>query len=63
MFKLMIGSLIVASLVGCAAAPPKNTSNLCEIFTEKKGCFLLYGNLLLPQKIAILEFRIGETIS
>ena len=39
MFKLIIGSLIVASLVGCAAAPPKNTSNLCEIFTEKKGWY------------------------
>ena len=38
-FKLIIGVMIIASLVGCAAAPPKNTSNLCEIFTEKKGWY------------------------
>ena len=36
---------------------------ISQIFTEKKGCLLLYGNLLLPPKIGILEFRIGETIS
>ena len=39
MFKLIFGAVIMASLVGCAAAPPKNTSNLCEIFTEKKGWY------------------------
>ena len=39
MCKLVIGVTIIASLVGCAAAPPKNTSNLCEIFTEKKGWY------------------------
>ena len=39
MFKLIFGAVIIASLVGCAAAPPKNTSNLCEIFTEKKGWY------------------------
>ena len=39
MFKLIIGVTFIASLLGCAAAPPKNTSNLCEIFTEKKGWY------------------------
>ena len=35
MFKLIIISLIVSTLAGCLSAPLKNTSNLCEIFTEK----------------------------
>ena len=39
MFKLIISPLVIVFLVGCAAAPPKNTSNLCEIFTEKKGWY------------------------
>ena len=39
MFKLKIISLMLLVLAGCASAPPKNTSNLCEIFAEKKGWY------------------------
>ena len=36
MFKLIVISIMLLSLLGCASAPPQNTSNLCEIFFEKK---------------------------
>ena len=39
MLRWIISSLIIATLVACASAPPKNISNLCEIFTEKKGWY------------------------
>ena len=39
MFKLIVISIIVLSMLGCASAPPQNTSNLCEIFIEKNGWY------------------------
>ena len=36
MFKIMITIIILLVLGGCTSKPPKNTNNLCEIFTEKK---------------------------
>ena len=39
MFKLVVISIIVLSMLGCASAPPQNTSNLCEIFIEKNGWY------------------------
>ena len=39
MFKLIVISIISLSMLGCASAPPQNTSNLCEIFIEKNGWY------------------------
>ncbi len=36
MFKTMNTIIILLVLGGCTSKPPKNTNNLCEIFTEKK---------------------------
>ena len=31
--------LLVAALAGCVTAPPRATSNVCDIFYEKGGWF------------------------
>ena len=37
--KVVLSSLILLSLVGCASAPPEKPDNLCEIFYEKSGWY------------------------
>ena len=39
MFKTMNTIIILLVLGGCTSKPPKNTNNLCEIFTEKKSWY------------------------
>ena len=39
MFKVLTTILTILVLGGCASSPPKNTNNLCAIFTEKKGWY------------------------
>lgn len=39
MRKLLLPIVGVIVLSGCATAPPKNQSNLCEIFREKPGWY------------------------
>ncbi|MDA9285975.1 hypothetical protein N9514_04245 [Pseudomonadales bacterium] len=37
--KVVLSSLVLLSLVGCASAPPEKPDNLCEIFYEKSGWY------------------------
>ena len=39
MFKLVIGTICLATLLGCSSAPPKNQDDICAIFGEKKGWY------------------------
>lgn len=39
MFKITITILMLLVLGGCTSNPPKNTNNLCAIFTEKKSWY------------------------
>ena len=36
MFKLVIGTICLATLLGCSSAPPKNQDDICAVFGEKK---------------------------
>ena len=39
MLKLVVGTICLASLLGCSSAPPKNQDDICAIFGEKKGWY------------------------
>tara|TARA_A100001037_G_C14938717_1_gene539500 strand:+ start:59 stop:673 length:615 start_codon:yes stop_codon:yes gene_type:complete len=39
MLKLVVGTICLATLLGCSSAPPKNQDDICAIFGEKEGWY------------------------